>query len=117
VKAVAASLTVFGAGWPSPPALGQARTAICGDRPCVASRSCLDVDDDPKQMDVALTELKVRVPSVAARNFAYSLVPEMALPSNWILTPSKTEMLTEPASSLEVWLENTAKAIEKAATK
>lgn len=77
----------------------------------------LNVDDDPEQMDVALTELKVKVPSVAARNFAYSLVPEMALPSNWILTPSKTEMLMQEASSLEVWLENTAKAIEKAATK
>jgi len=77
----------------------------------------LNVDDDPKQMDVALTELKVKVPSVAARNFAYSLVPEMALPSNWILTPSKTEMLMQEASSLDVWLENTAKAIEKAATK
>jgi len=77
----------------------------------------LNVDDDPKQMDVALGELKVRVPSVAAKNFAYSLVPEMALPSNWILTPSKTEMLTQDAPTLEAWLEKTAKAIENAATK
>jgi hypothetical protein len=64
----------------------------------------------------AARQVRLRA-SVAARNFAYSLVPEMALPSNWILTPSKTEMLMQEASSLDVWLENTAKAIEKAATK
>jgi thiol-disulfide isomerase/thioredoxin len=77
----------------------------------------LNVDDDPKQMDVALGELKVNVPSVAAREFAYTLVPAMALPSNWILTPSKTEMLQQDAPSLEAWLESTAKAIEAAAGK
>jgi len=77
----------------------------------------LSVDDDPKQMDVALGELKVKVPSVAARRFAYSLVPEMALPSNWILTPSKTEMLTDSAPTLEEWMEKVVKAIERASAK
>jgi len=77
----------------------------------------LNVDDDPKQMDVALGELKVKVPSVAARRFAYSLVPEMALPSNWILTPSKTEILTDSAPTLEEWMEKVVKAIERASAK
>jgi len=75
----------------------------------------LNVDDDPKQMDVAIGELGVKIPSIAARNFAYSLVPSMALPNSWILTPSKTEMVSGVVPTLEAWLEKVTKAIEEAA--
>jgi thiol-disulfide isomerase/thioredoxin len=74
-----------------------------------------NVDDDPKAMTTALRELKVLIPSVAARDFAYSIVPPMALPANWIITPNKTEIFGDDGNSHEAWLENAAKAIEKAA--
>jgi thiol-disulfide isomerase/thioredoxin len=77
----------------------------------------LNVDDDPKAMTQALGELRLSIPSVAARDFAYSIVPEMALPANWIITPKKTEMFEGNDNSLEVWLEEAAAAIEKAAGK
>jgi thiol-disulfide isomerase/thioredoxin len=77
----------------------------------------LNVDDDPKAMTTALSELKVSLPSIAARDFAYSLVSQMALPANWIITPGKTEMFHEDGDSPESWLESAAKAIEKAAGK
>lgn len=76
-----------------------------------------NVDDDPKAMTTALQELKVSVPSVAARDFAYAIVPPMALPANWIITPNKTEMFSDDGNSHEAWLENAAKAIEKASGK
>mgnify|MGYP001081659670 CR=1 FL=1 len=76
----------------------------------------LNVDDDPKLMDVALGELKVRLPSIAARDFAYSLVPVMALPSNWILTPSTTEMFNTDYTQ-DAWVESVIRAITKAAGK
>jgi hypothetical protein len=75
----------------------------------------LNVDDDPKAMTTALQELKVSLPSIAARDFAYSMIGQMALPANWIITPGKTEMLE--GVSLDKWLENAAKAIETAAAK
>jgi tetratricopeptide (TPR) repeat protein len=76
-----------------------------------------NVDDDPKAMTTALQELKVSIPSIAARNFAYSIVPEMALPANWIITPGKTEMFGGDNSSHEAWVESAVTAIEKAAGK
>jgi thiol-disulfide isomerase/thioredoxin len=76
-----------------------------------------NVDDDPKAMTTALQELKVSIPSIAARDFAYSIVPEMALPANWIITPGKTEMFGEDNSSHEAWLEGALTAIEKATGK
>jgi thiol-disulfide isomerase/thioredoxin len=76
-----------------------------------------NVDDDPKAMTTALQELKVSIPSIAARDFAYSIVPEMALPANWIITPGKTEMFGDDNSSHEAWLEGAVIAIEKAAGK
>jgi len=76
-----------------------------------------NVDDDPKAMTTALHELKVSIPSIAARDFAYSIVPEMALPANWIITPGKTEMFAEDNSSHEAWLQSAVTAIEKAAGK
>jgi thiol-disulfide isomerase/thioredoxin len=74
----------------------------------------LNIDDNPKAMDVALKELKVALPSVAAQDFAYELVPTMALPANWIITPSKTEMF-EKGATLEEWLEAAIKACEETA--
>ena len=76
-----------------------------------------NVDDDPKAMTTALQELKVSIPSIAARNFAYSIVPEMALPANWIITPGKTEMFAGDDTSHEAWLKSAVSAIEKAAGK
>ena len=75
----------------------------------------LNVDEDPKAMTIALQELKVSVPSIAARDFAYSIVPEMALPANWIITPGKTEKFEEDNSTQDTWLKNAVKAIHKAA--
>jgi hypothetical protein len=75
------------------------------------------VDDDPKAMTTALQELRVSIPSIAARDFAYSVVPEMALPANWIITSAKTELFQGDDNSLEAWLESAASAIEKAAGK
>jgi thiol-disulfide isomerase/thioredoxin len=71
----------------------------------------LNIDDNPKAMDVALKEIKVTLPSVAAQDFAYELVPTMALPANWIITPTKTEMF-EKGGTLEGWLEEAIKACE-----
>ena len=68
-------------------------------------------------MTTALQELKVSIPSIAARNFAYSLVPEMALPANWIISPGKTEMFAGDDHSLEAWLKSAVTAIDKAAEK
>jgi thiol-disulfide isomerase/thioredoxin len=71
----------------------------------------LNIDDNPKAMDAALKELKVALPSVKAQDFAYELVPTMALPANWIITPSKTEMFDKGAT-LEAWLEEAIKVCE-----
>jgi tetratricopeptide (TPR) repeat protein len=76
-----------------------------------------NVDDDPKAMTAALQELKVSIPSIAARDFAYSIVPEMALPANWIITPGKTEMFAGEDISHEAWFNRAVAAIEKTAGK
>ena len=76
-----------------------------------------NVDDDPKAMTTALQELRVSIPSITARDFAYSIVPEMALPANWIITSGKTEMFLGNDNSHEAWLESAAIAIETAAGK
>ncbi len=75
----------------------------------------LNVDDDSALMGKALAELKVSVPSVAARDFAYSMLPTMATPANWLITPGKTQMLTGEDSTLDQWLAVTTDVIEKAA--
>jgi len=67
-------------------------------------------------MTTALQELKVSIPSIAARDYAYSIVPAMALPANWIITPEKTEVFGDSGLN-EAWLESAAAAIEKAAGK
>jgi hypothetical protein len=66
---------------------------------------------------MSLRELKVSIPSVPARDFAYSVVPEMALPANWIISSKKTEMFHGNDNSHDAWLEEAAAAIEKAAGK
>jgi thiol-disulfide isomerase/thioredoxin len=75
----------------------------------------LNVDDEPGLMGKALAELKVSVPSVAARDFAYSMLPTMAIPANWLITPAKTQMLAGDNGTLDQWLSLTTDAIEKAA--
>lgn len=72
----------------------------------------LNIDDNPKAMDVALKELRVALPSVAANSFAYEVLPTMALPANWIITPSKTEMFDARSATLEGWLDEAIKACE-----
>src|ERR1700683_5759262 len=86
------------------------------DRSDVAILS-FNVDDAPKAMTTALPELKVSIPSIAAHDFAYSIVPEMALPANWIITPGKTEMFGEDNSSHQAWREGAVTAIAKGAGK
>jgi len=63
-------------------------------------------------MDVALKELSVTLPSVAANDFAYEFLPTLALPANWIITPSKTEMFNATSATLEGWLEEAIRACE-----
>ena len=74
----------------------------------------LNLDDDPKNMDVALKELRLALPSVSARNFAADLVPMAGIPENWIITPSQSKPFEGPSGSLDAWLENATKAFEKA---
>jgi len=45
----------------------------------------LNVDDDPKAMTQALSELKVSIPSVAAAILRIRLSGD-ALPANWVIT-------------------------------
>jgi thiol-disulfide isomerase/thioredoxin len=75
----------------------------------------LNVDDEPSLMGKALVELKVSVPSVAARDFAYNMLPTMAIPANWLITPGKTQMLTGDDGTLDQWLAVTTDVIEKTA--
>jgi hypothetical protein len=65
-------------------------------------------------MGKALAELKVSVPSVAAGDFAYSMLPTMAIPANWLITPGETRMMSDD-ETLDKWLAVTTDAIEKAA--
>ncbi len=75
----------------------------------------LNVDDNPALMGRTLAELKVSVPSVPARDFAYGMLPTMAIPANWLITPGKTQMLTGDDRTLDEWLAVITDAIEKAA--
>ena len=77
----------------------------------------LNVDDDPGAMETALKELKVTVPSIAARDFAYEMLPTMAIPAAWLLTPLKTVMFYAENVALDKWLGEAAQALEKATAK
>jgi thiol-disulfide isomerase/thioredoxin len=74
----------------------------------------LNVDEDPKAMETYLKKNGLQVPSIAARDFAYDFLPVMAIPSNWLITPEKSQMLTSNYDTGEQWLEIAAKAIEGA---
>ena len=65
-------------------------------------------------MGRALAQLKVSVPSVAARDFAYTMLPTMAIPAIWLMTPATTQMLANDYPTLDDWLAGTAAAIERA---
>ena len=77
----------------------------------------LNVDDDPGAMETALRELKVTVPSIAARDFAYEMLPTMAIPAAWLLTPLKTVMFYAESDALDKWLGEAAQVLEKATAK
>ena len=74
-----------------------------------------NVDDDITDMNKALAELKLSIPSVYAAPFVYSMLAQMAIPANWLLTPTKTELLYIDAPTLPEWQAKMAQALEKAA--
>jgi thiol-disulfide isomerase/thioredoxin len=76
----------------------------------------LNVDDDPNAMETALRELKLTVPSIAARDFAYEMLPSMAIPAAWLMTPLKTVMFDADNVALDKWLEQAIQTVEKAAS-
>jgi thiol-disulfide isomerase/thioredoxin len=76
-----------------------------------------NIDDDIASMNNALAELKLSIPSVYAAPFVYSMLAQMAIPANWLLTPGKTEMLAVEAPTLPEWQAKTAQALEEAAAR
>jgi len=85
------------------------------DRPDVVILS-LNVDDDPKAMMPMLKQMGLSLPSIAARDFGYQLLPVMALPSNWIVS-AKGNVMFSSDESLDKWVDAAAAALEKAAKK
>jgi hypothetical protein len=65
-------------------------------------------------MNRALAELKLSIPSVYAAPFVYTMLAQMAIPANWLLTPAKTELLYLEAPTLPEWQAKIALALEKA---
>jgi thiol-disulfide isomerase/thioredoxin len=86
-------------------------TARLKDRKDVAVMA-LNVDENPALMEPFLAKMGVKVHSVAARDFGYELAPVMALPSNWIMRPGKTEQFYVEVSG-EAWLEKAVEALSK----
>jgi len=76
-----------------------------------------NMDDDPRAMTTALQGVESLDSIHRGPRFCLSIVPEMALPANWVITSGKTEMSLGDDNSHEAWLESTASAIEKAAGK
>ncbi len=74
-----------------------------------------NIDDDVADMNKALVELKLTIPSVYAAPFVYSMLARMAIPANWLLTPAKTELLYLNAPSLPEWQAKMAETLEKSA--
>jgi hypothetical protein len=68
-------------------------------------------------MNRALAELKLSIPSVYAAPFVYSMLAQMAIPANWLLTPAKTELLHLDVPTLPEWRAKMALALEKAASR
>lgn len=78
----------------------------------------LNVDDDPRAMNKELERLKVTIPSVAAVDFLYSLLPDIGLlPASWIITSSKTQYFEANSDNMDAWMEEATKAIETASKK
>jgi len=71
---------------------------------------------DPKVMMPMLKQIGVTMPSIAARDFGYQLLPVMALPSNWIVS-AKGNVMFLSDESLDKWVDAAAAALEKAAKK
>jgi thiol-disulfide isomerase/thioredoxin len=76
-----------------------------------------NVDDDVADMNKALAELKLSIPAVHAAPFVYSMLAPVAIPANWLLTPSKTELLHLPEGTLPEWQAKMAEALEKASAR
>lgn len=74
-----------------------------------------NVDDDIADMNKALVELKLSIPAVYATPFVYSMLPHMAIPANWLLTPAKTQLLYIDAPTLPEWQAKMAQSLEKVA--
>jgi thiol-disulfide isomerase/thioredoxin len=74
-----------------------------------------NIDDDVADMNRALAELKLSIPSVYAAPFVYSMLAQMAIPANWLLTPATTELLYLDAPTLPEWQARMAAALDKAA--
>jgi len=70
----------------------------------------LNVDDDPTLAAPFLNNLGIRVPSVAARDFAYDFLPAMALPSNWIVKPDSSRLFYTGAAG-DAWVEQVLAAL------
>jgi thiol-disulfide isomerase/thioredoxin len=73
-----------------------------------------NIDDDVVDMNKALAELKLSIPSVYAAPFVYTMFAETAIPANWLVTPAKTEMLYIDGPTLPEWQTKMAQALEKA---
>lgn len=74
-----------------------------------------NVDDDVKDMNEALEELKLSIPAVYASPFVYSMLADMAIPANWLIAPSKTELLWIDAPTLTEWQAKLAQVLKKTA--
>jgi len=76
-----------------------------------------NVDDNIADMNKALDELKLKIPAVYAEPFVYSMLAQMAIPANWLLTPAKTELLSLGGDTLADWQNKMAATLEKAAAR
>ena len=76
-----------------------------------------NVDDNVAEMNKALDELKLSIPAVYAAPFVYSMLADMAIPANWLLTPAKTELLEINSTTLAEWQARMAQTLEKAAAR
>jgi thiol-disulfide isomerase/thioredoxin len=76
-----------------------------------------NIDDNVADMHKALAELKLSLPSVYAAPFVYSMLAQMAIPANWLLTPEKTELIDIDALTLPEWQAKMAQVLEKIAAR
>jgi thiol-disulfide isomerase/thioredoxin len=76
----------------------------------------LNVDDDPAAMVPFLKNMGFSMPSIAARDFGYELLPVTGVPSNWIVSAKGNEMFLMEGTG-EQWLAAATAALEKASKK